>query len=62
LKVTLKRSSLLDPRKREAEIEEGPSKNEKAEPEVEQPKRKIWEKQKPKKKANKGKAAKKVGV
>lgn len=63
LKVTLKRTSLLDAKKREAEILDGPVKVEKPEPENEQPKRKVWEKQKPKKKANnKGKAAKKVSL
>lgn len=60
LKVLLKRSSLLDSKRREAEILDGPVKVEKVEPEGEQPKRKVWEKQKPKKKTNKGKAAKKV--
>lgn len=61
LKVTLKRTSLLDAHKREAEILDGPVKVEKPEPENDQPKRKVWEKQqKAKKKTNKGKAAKKV--
>jgi hypothetical protein len=61
LKVILKRSSLLDSKKRETEILEGPVKVEKVEqPENEQPKRKVWEKQKPKKKTNKGKGGKKV--
>jgi len=62
LKVMLKRTSLLDSRKREAEILDGPVKVEKPEPENEQPKRKVWEKQKPKKKTNKGKGGKKVVV
>ncbi|KAI6203258.1 hypothetical protein M3Y94_00535600 [Aphelenchoides besseyi] len=63
LKVVLKRFALLDLKKREQELAEGPTKVEKQEvdPNNQQPKRKVWEKQKPKKKAgNKGKAAKKV--
>jgi hypothetical protein len=61
LKVTLKRTSLLDARKRETEIADGPIKVEKMEADNDQPKRKVWEKQqKAKKKTNKGKAPKKV--
>jgi hypothetical protein len=53
---------LLDAKKRENELQDGPPRAEKTEVENEQPKRKVWEKQKPKKKTNKGKAAKKVDI
>ncbi|KAI6241407.1 Translocation protein SEC63-like protein [Aphelenchoides fujianensis] len=62
LKVVLRRSALLDPKKRDQEVAIGPVKVDKPEPDPnnQQPKRKVWEKQKPKKKTNKGKAAKKL--
>jgi hypothetical protein len=56
VKVTLKRSPLLDHKKREQELAEGPKiveKEEKEEEESQQNKRKVWEKQ-PKKKTKKG--------
>lgn len=64
LKVTLRRTSLLDPKKRDQEVREGPKVVEKEEREdaedaVQQPKRKAWEKP-PKKKAKKGGKGNKV--
>lgn len=60
LKVTLRRGPLLDPKKREQELRDGPKavdkekeEREDAEDAVQQPKRKVWEKP-PKKKAKKG--------